>query len=146
MLNTRITSFVNKCKFSHQQTKKTLKIILLQHEVRYHKSHNWVWQQDQSQLTYATLFPTANCLSPTVNSPRRLREIMGQPLLPNSGTFMDLLHPSGHPNHPSQVPPMQLLPSLEQLPRLQQGILKLQWAAPLHCPMQDTLESLPSQL
>ena len=29
--------------------------MLLQHMVRYHEAHNWIWLQDQEQLTYQTL-------------------------------------------------------------------------------------------
>ena len=54
-LNTRITNLVNKCSFQDAQTTETIKIMLLQHAIRYHKAHNWIHLQDPATLTYKTL-------------------------------------------------------------------------------------------
>ena len=54
-LSTRITSLVNNCKFDNMEMKETLKIMLLQHVVRYHKAHEWIQLQDQQQFTYQSL-------------------------------------------------------------------------------------------
>ena len=54
-LSTQITALINHWKFSNDDTKKALKIMVLQHVVRYHKAWDWIWLQDQSQLTYKAL-------------------------------------------------------------------------------------------
>ena len=54
-LNTRITTLINNCKFQDHHTTETIKIMLLQHAVKFHKARDWIWLQDQSQLTYKSL-------------------------------------------------------------------------------------------
>ena len=54
-LNTKISTLINSCRFANNETKETLKIMVLQHVVRYHEAHNWIQLQNQSQLTYQTL-------------------------------------------------------------------------------------------
>ena len=54
-LNTRITTLVNNCDFQDQQTKDTIKLMLLQHAVKYHEACDWIRLQDQTQLTYTSL-------------------------------------------------------------------------------------------
>ena len=54
-LSTRISVLINNCKFEHKEMRETLNIMLLQHTVRYHEAHNWIWLQDQQQLTYQSL-------------------------------------------------------------------------------------------
>ena len=39
-LNTKITTLVNICAFQDQHTKDTIKLMLLQHAVKYHKAHD----------------------------------------------------------------------------------------------------------
>ena len=54
-LNTRITTLVTKCKFTDQHTTETMKIMLLQHAIRYHEAQNWICLQDLATLTYKSL-------------------------------------------------------------------------------------------
>ena len=54
-LNTRITTLVTNCKFQDQQTTETMKIMLLQHAIRYHEACNWIHLQDPATLTYKSL-------------------------------------------------------------------------------------------
>ena len=54
-LNTRITTLVNNCRFQDQKTTYTIKLVLLQHAVRFHEARDWICLQDQNQLTYASL-------------------------------------------------------------------------------------------
>ena len=54
-LNTRITTLVNNCRFQDQNTTNTIKLMLLQHAVGFHEARDWIYLQDQSQLTYASL-------------------------------------------------------------------------------------------
>ena len=54
-LNTRITTLVNNIKFQDHQTTETITIMLLQHAVKFHMARDWLWLQDQSQLTYKSL-------------------------------------------------------------------------------------------
>ena len=49
-------TLINQCKFSNQNTREMFKIMVLQHAVWYHDAWDWLCQQDQSQLTYQTLF------------------------------------------------------------------------------------------
>ena len=41
-LNTRITTLINNCKFQDHQTTETIKIVLLQHAVKFHKARDWI--------------------------------------------------------------------------------------------------------
>ena len=52
-LNTRITNVVNNCRFEHPRI--TIKIMLLQHAIKYHKACDWIRLQDPATLTYKTL-------------------------------------------------------------------------------------------
>ena len=54
-LNIRITTLVTNCKFPDQQTTETMKIMLLQHAIKYHETCNWIRLQDPATLTYKTL-------------------------------------------------------------------------------------------
>ena len=54
-LNNRITTLVNNCIFQDPQTTETIKIMLLQHTIRYHEARNWIRLQDPATLTYKTL-------------------------------------------------------------------------------------------
>ena len=54
-LSQHICDLVTKSKFSHAPTIETLKIMILQHAIKYHKARDWIRQQDQSQLTYQVL-------------------------------------------------------------------------------------------
>ena len=54
-LNTRITELVNKCNFQHQETRETVKIMLLHHAIKYHEARDWIRFQDPTTLTYTTL-------------------------------------------------------------------------------------------
>ena len=51
MLNTRITNLVNNCRFEHQPSTETIKIMLLQHAIKYHETHNWIRLQEPATLT-----------------------------------------------------------------------------------------------
>ena len=50
----QITPLINNTKFNHTEAKEALTIMLLQHTICYHKSRDWIHQQDQQQLTYQT--------------------------------------------------------------------------------------------
>ena len=54
-LSTRITTLVTNCKFTDQQTAETMKIMLLQHTIRYHEARDWIHLQDPATLTYKSL-------------------------------------------------------------------------------------------
>ena len=54
-LNNRITTLGNNCSFQDPQTTEMIKIMLLQHAIRYHKAHNWIRLQDPATLSYKTL-------------------------------------------------------------------------------------------
>ena len=54
-LSQHICDLVTKSKFSHAPTTETIKIMVLQHAVKYHEARDWIRQQDQSQLTCQAL-------------------------------------------------------------------------------------------
>ena len=54
-LNTRITTLVNNCRFQDQQTTETIKIMLLQHAIKFYKARDWIRLQDPATLTYQSL-------------------------------------------------------------------------------------------
>ena len=54
-LSNRIINLINNCNFQDQQTAETLKIMLLQHTIKYHEARNWIRLQDPTTLTYKTL-------------------------------------------------------------------------------------------
>ena len=55
VLSQYICDHVTKSKFAHAPTTETIKIMVLQHAVKYHEARDWIRQQDQSQLTYQAL-------------------------------------------------------------------------------------------
>ena len=54
-LNTRITTLLNNRRFQDQNTTDTIKLMLVQHAVRFHEARDWICLQDQNQLIYASL-------------------------------------------------------------------------------------------
>ena len=54
-LSNRIINLINNCNFQDQQTAETLKIMLLQHAIKYHEARDWIRLQDPTTLTYKTL-------------------------------------------------------------------------------------------
>ena len=54
-LNNRITYLINNCMITDSNTTETLKIMLLVHAIRYHKTRDWIRLQNQSTLTYQSL-------------------------------------------------------------------------------------------
>ena len=84
-LNTWISTLVNQCKFFHNETKKMLKIMVLQHVVRNHEAQDWIWFQDQSQLTYSAIlthFQVCSSLNASsIERPRRRARLTSPPSL-----------------------------------------------------------------
>ena len=54
-LNSIITMLVNNCTFQDHQTTETIKIMLLQHAIQFHKARDWIRLQDPATLTYQSL-------------------------------------------------------------------------------------------
>ena len=54
-LSTHITTIAGKCSFPSQEIKDMLKLMVLQHAVKYHEVQDWICLQDQSTLTYQSL-------------------------------------------------------------------------------------------
>ena len=50
-----IITLVGKCNFPLQEAKELIKLMVLQHTVKYHEARNWICLQDQSALTYQSL-------------------------------------------------------------------------------------------
>ena len=55
LLNTHITTLVNKCRFSNEETKETIKVMLLQHALKYHEETDWICIQNHNTLSYQSL-------------------------------------------------------------------------------------------
>ena len=54
-LSNRICAIITKCQFSSQEVKEIMKIMVLQHAVKYHEARDWIHLQDQSTLMYQSL-------------------------------------------------------------------------------------------
>ena len=55
MLSQHICDLITKSKFTHAPTVEMIKIMVLQHVVKYYEARDWISQQDQSQLAYQAL-------------------------------------------------------------------------------------------
>ena len=62
VLSQHICELVNKSTFTQAPTIEMLKIMVLQHAVKYHEARDWIRQQDQSQLTYQVLLSQCKML------------------------------------------------------------------------------------
>ena len=54
-----LNTLINKCKFTSEETKETIKVMLLQHTVKYHEVTDWICLQNLSTLSYHSLL--AHC-------------------------------------------------------------------------------------
>ena len=57
VLSNRICATITTCQFSSPEIKEIMKIMVLQHAVKYHKARDWICLQDQSTLMYQSLLP-----------------------------------------------------------------------------------------
>ena len=53
--STCIITFMSKCKFPLQEVKELMKLMVLQHAVKYHEACDWICLLGQSALTYQSL-------------------------------------------------------------------------------------------
>ena len=58
-LSNRICTTIAKCQFPSQEVKDIMKLMVLQHAVKYHEARDWICFQDQSTLMYQSLL--AHC-------------------------------------------------------------------------------------
>ena len=54
-LSNSINTLVSKCKFPNEEVKEIIKIMVLQHTIKYHEARHWICLQDQITLTYQSL-------------------------------------------------------------------------------------------
>ena len=73
-LNTHIITLINQCKLSHPETQEVLQIMVLQHTVRFHKARDWIWLQDQSQLTHKALLSHCQLLKSQCKQYQKTKE------------------------------------------------------------------------
>ena len=59
MLSNRICTLITRCKFPSKEIKECMKIMVLQHTIKYHEARDWICLQDQTTLTYQSLL--AHC-------------------------------------------------------------------------------------
>ena len=67
VLSQHICNLITKSKFAHAPTVETVKIIVLQHAVKYHEARDWIRQQDQSHLTFGLYNCNHILLAPRCN-------------------------------------------------------------------------------
>ena len=58
-LSNIINTLASKCKFPNEEVKEIIKIMVLQHTVKYHEARDWIHLLDQTTLTYQSLL--AHC-------------------------------------------------------------------------------------
>ena len=58
-LSNQICTIISKCQFSSDEVKEIMKIMVLQHVIKYHEARDWICLQDQNTLTYQSLL--ADC-------------------------------------------------------------------------------------
>ena len=58
-LSNRICTIITKCKFSSEEVTETMKIMVMQHAIKYHEARDWICLQDQTTLMYQSLL--AHC-------------------------------------------------------------------------------------
>ena len=73
-LNNRIIILVNNCSFQDPQTTETIKIMLLQHAIRYHEACNWIRLQDPAALTYKSLLQHCKSLEQRCKHCRKVQQ------------------------------------------------------------------------
>ena len=69
-----ISNLIMKCRFTHPETQEMLEIMVLQHAVWYHEARDWIWQQEQSQLTYQSLLFHCKLLESRCKQYQKARE------------------------------------------------------------------------
>ena len=74
VLSQCISNLIKQCRFTHHKTQEMLKIMVLQHAVRYHEARDWIRQQDQSQLTYQPLLSHCKLLESRFKQYQKARE------------------------------------------------------------------------
>ena len=72
-LSNRICAIIAKCQFSNQEIRDIMKIMVLQHAVKYHKARDWICLQDQSTLMYQSLLAHCRQLEASANSSSKHR-------------------------------------------------------------------------
>ena len=75
-----ICDCVKKSKFTDVQTVETIKIMVLQHAVKYHEARDWTWQQDKTQLTYQALLSHCKLLKAHCEQYQKAKERSGTDL------------------------------------------------------------------
>ena len=102
-LSTRIINLVNNCNFQDQQTTETIKIMLLQHAIRYHEARDWIRLQDPSTLTYKTLLQHCRQLEQRCEQFRKAQQKGRAELttLANASVTQTSIHQDAITSHPS---------------------------------------------
>ena len=100
VLSQHICDLITKYKFTHAPTIEMLKIMVLQHAVKYHEARDWIRQQDQSQLTYQALLSHCKMLQVQCeqyqNAKRRGHANLASITAATSSLHLDALSSSKH--------------------------------------------------
>ena len=74
VLSQHICDLIAKSKFGNAQTIETIKIMVLQHAIKYHEARDWIRLQDQSQLTYQALLSHCKMLGACCEQYQKAKE------------------------------------------------------------------------
>ena len=101
-LSTRTINLVNNCNFQDQQTTETLKIMLLQHAIKYHEARDWIRLQDPTTLTYKTLLTHCKQLEQSCNQFKKAQQKGRAELttLANASVTQTSIHQDAVTTHP----------------------------------------------
>ena len=58
-LSNRICTIISKCQFPNEEVREIMKVMVLQHAIKYHEARDWIHLQDQTTLMYQSLL--AHC-------------------------------------------------------------------------------------
>ena len=86
-----ICDLITKSKFGNAQTIETIKIMILQHAVKYHEARDWIRLQDQSQLMYQALLSHCKMLEAHCEQYQKAKE-RGHANLASISTATSSLH------------------------------------------------------
>ena len=73
-LSQHICDLITKSKSTHAPTVEMIKIMVLQHAVKYHEARDWIRQQDQSLLTYQALLSHCKMLEAPCEQYQKAKE------------------------------------------------------------------------
>ena len=140
-LSNRITNLINNCNFQDQQTAETLKIMLLQHAIKYHEARDWIRLQDPTTLTYKTLLQHCKQLEQCCKQFRKAQQKGRAELttLANASVTQTSIHQDAitYTLQPQLMLQMRVQPRQQGLPGKRTEMLQMQQTRTLFTLMQS---------